>query len=59
MRVSFDQQPKLNQILISDVEIDFSSRDEIPQILICFKPIKICGISSRDEKSISTSLIKT
>ena len=39
MRVSFDQQPKLNQILISDVEIDFSSRDEIPQILIGLKHI--------------------
>jgi hypothetical protein len=34
MRFSFEQQPKLNQILISDVEIDISSRDEIPQILI-------------------------
>ena len=33
-RFSFEQQPKLNQILISDVEIDISSRDEIPQILI-------------------------
>jgi hypothetical protein len=39
MRVSFEQQPKLNQILISDVEIDFSSRDEIPQILIGLKHI--------------------
>ena len=39
MRVSFDQQPKLNQVLISDVEIDFSSRDEIPQILIGLKHI--------------------
>ena len=34
MRFSFEQQPKLNQILISDVKIDISSRDEIPQILI-------------------------
>ncbi|ETR67325.1 MAG: hypothetical protein OMM_05196 [Candidatus Magnetoglobus multicellularis str. Araruama] len=39
MRFSFNQQPKLNQILISDVEIDFSSRDEIPQILIGLKHI--------------------
>jgi hypothetical protein len=34
MRFPFVQQPKLNQILISDVEIDISSRDEIPQILL-------------------------
>jgi len=34
MRFSFEQQPKLNQILISEVKIDISSRDEIPQILI-------------------------
>ena len=39
MRFSFEPQPKLNQILISDVEIDISSRDEIPQILIGLKHI--------------------
>ena len=39
MRLPFEPQKKLNQIHFTDIEIDLSSRDEIPKILIGLKHI--------------------